>query len=215
METAAPLMYAANKYMLPKLVREWEKCLSEGLNVSNVIQVLEQTSLFIDNELMSKCLQLIDNNAKVVLTESEILSASKQTMETILNMDKLSVKEIVVYETCVAWAKHQLQSQRSTENTTDEIIREILEDLLYKIRFPKMEVTEFAEISEGKSILTAEEKTSIYYFLTTKTKLTGFMFSTEGRLGEALWTERAVTCVGLIEGWYQKPGLDAINFTTD
>jgi len=213
METASSLMYAANKYMLPKLVRECGNCLSEGLTVDNVIDILDQTSLFSDNELRSNCLQLIDNNAKVVLTGSEILSASPQTMETILNMDKLSVKEIVLYETCLSWAKHQLQIQSSSEKSTDEMIREILGDLLYKIRFPTMEVTEFAEISEGKSILTAEEKTSIYYFLTTKKKPPGFMFSTERRLGEEVWIERTVHCVNV--PWYPKPGVDATNFSTD
>src|SRR6218665_3747818 len=106
METAAPLMYAANKYMLPKLVRECGKCLLEGLCVDNVIHVLEQSSLFGDNDLKSKCLQLIVDNAEVVLTGLESLSASPQTMKTILNMDTLSVKEIVLYDTCIAWANH-------------------------------------------------------------------------------------------------------------
>src|SRR6218665_3024401 len=113
METAASLMYAANKYMLPKLVRECGKCLSEGLNVDNVIHVLEQSSLFGDDELQSKCLALIVNNAKVVLTGSKLVSASPQTMDTILSIDKLPVREIVIYETCLAWAKHQLQIQRA------------------------------------------------------------------------------------------------------
>jgi len=215
METAASLMYAANKYMLQKLVKECGKCLSEGLNVDNVIQVLEQTSLFDDNELKSKCLQLIDSNAKVVLTESEILSASPQTMETILNMDKLSVKEIVLYDTCLSWANHQLQIQRSTENSTDEMIREILGGLLYKIRFTTMEVAEFAEIIQGKNILTAEEKASIYDFLATNKKGSGFMFSTGRRIGEEVWIERAVTCVKFNGAWFPKPGVDAINFSTD
>src|SRR6218665_3474319 len=52
-ETAASLMYAANKYMLPKLVRECGKCLSDGLTVNNVIHVLEQSSLFNEDGLKS------------------------------------------------------------------------------------------------------------------------------------------------------------------
>src|SRR6218665_1417685 len=204
--------------MLTKLVRECRKYLSEGLSVDNVIQVLEQSSLFGDNELKNKCLAQIAYNAKVVLTGAEILSTSPQTMETILNMDKLLVKEIVLYETCVAWAAHQLQIQRSTENSTDEMIREILGDLLYKIRFPTMDATEFAEISECRrpSILTEKEKTSIYYFLVTNKKCSRLMFSTERRrLGEEIWVERAVTC--LHGPWMEtpSPAVNAINFSTD
>ena len=208
-------MYAANKYMLPKLVRECGKCLSEGLNVSNVIHVLEQSSLFSDNELKSKCLQLITQNAKAILTGSEILSASPQAMETILNIDKLSIKEIVVYETCVAWAKYHLHIQRSTENSTDEMIREILGGLLYQIRFPTMELTEFAEISEGKSILTADEKVSIYYFLATNKKGSGFIFSTDRRIGEEVWIERVGECIKEASYRPKVAVVDAISFSTD
>jgi len=215
METASSLMYAANKYMLPKLVRECGRCLSDGLNVDNVIEVLEQSLLFNDKELQSKCLEFIGNNAKVVLTGSEILSASPQTMDSILNVDELSVKEIVVYETCIVWAKHQLQSQIPTENPTDEMIREVLGDLLYKIRFPSMKLTEFAEIVQGNNILTAEEKASIYGFLATYKKDSGFLFSTVRRIGEENWIERTVAPVQFKGAWYPRAGVDAINFITD
>src|SRR6218665_1604735 len=100
-ETAASLMYAANKYMLPKLVRECGKCLSEGLTVNNVIQVLEQSSLFNEDGLKSKCLELIVKKAKAVLTGTEIISASAQTMKTILQMDRIPIKEATIYETCL------------------------------------------------------------------------------------------------------------------
>src|SRR6218665_39301 len=47
-DTAPDIVYAAMKYMLPALVRHCGVCLSEGLNVNNVIQVLE-TSFIIDD----------------------------------------------------------------------------------------------------------------------------------------------------------------------
>src|SRR6218665_2270288 len=163
-ETASSLLYAAKKYMVSKLVRECQNYLSGSLNVNNVIEFLEQSLLFHDDELKSKCLKLFAWNTETVLRGTEIMTASRQSMETILEMDDIPVREIVLYKTCLAWTKHQLQIEGSTEDPTDQDIREKLGDLLYKIRFPTMEVIEFADISEGKTVLTAEEKASVYYF---------------------------------------------------
>src|SRR6218665_2546528 len=206
-------MYAANKYMLPSLVRECGKRLSEDLSVNNVIHVLEQSSLFNDDGLESKCLELIVMNSKAVLTGTEITSASAQTMKTILQIDRIPIKEVAIYETCLAWARHQILTQLSTENPTDQQIREMLGDLLYRIRFPTMGVTEFAEISEDNNVLTGEEKASIYYFLTTRKKSSRLMFLTDRRFGEEVWIERTVIC--LPGSWRSTPIVDAINVTTN
>src|SRR6218665_2955775 len=167
-ESAVHLMYAARKYLLPKLVRECCKCLSDSLNVNNVIFILEHSLHLDDQQLQSNCLKLISTNTKAVLTGAEILSASRQVLEAILDTETVPVSELVIYETAVNWAKCQLQNAMPGENPTDLQMREVLGDLLYKIRFPVMKPTEFAEISSGNNLLTAEEKESIYYFLVTK-----------------------------------------------
>src|SRR6218665_369187 len=214
-ETAPSLVYAARKYMLPALVRECGEYLAEDLKVNNVIQVLETSFIIEDAELESNCRRLIVREAETFFTGTEILSASPQTMGVILQMDKIPLKEVVIYNTCIAWAKHQFQLNNPLEDQpTDLQIREILGDLLFKIRFPIMEVSEFAEISEGKSILTPEEKMPIFYYLATKTKGSQLLFSTESRgFGEEVWIERTVARV---DGhWYAPPVVDAIDFTVN
>src|SRR6218665_888020 len=210
-ETASSLLYAAKKYMVSKLVRDCQNYLSGSLNLQNVMEFLEQSLLVHDDELKSKCLKLLAGNAEAVLTGEEIMTASAQSMETILEMDNIPVREIVLYKTCLAWTKYQLQIEGSTEDPTDQDIREKLGDLLYKIRFPTMEVIEFADISEGKIVLTAEEKTSVYYFLATKKKGSQLMFSTERR-GPTYFIDRAVTCQNAEWSW---AAVDAITFTTN
>jgi len=77
-----------------------------------------------------------------------------------------------------------------------------------------MELTEFAEISEYTSILTPEEKMSIFYYLATKTKGSQLMFSAERReFGDEIWIERTVTRVD--SNWYEPPLVDAIDFTVN
>ena len=122
-ETAAALMYAASKCLLPMLVKACGKCLSNGLNINNFIHALDQSLLYNDTELRSKCLTFIGLNAKTIFAGKEILSVSQQAIKAILRLDQLLLNEIIIYETCLAWAKHQLQIKRSTENPTDQQIR--------------------------------------------------------------------------------------------
>ena len=213
-DTAPSLVYAARKYMLPALVRKCGDCLSEGLTVKNVIRVLETSFIIEDTDLESDCLHLIVEEPRAVLNGTEILAASPQTMEMIIQMDDLSLREIVIYETCIAWAKHQFQCNNSTDDQpTDQQIREILGDLLYLIRFPLMEGTEFLEISEGKNILIQKEKTSILHFLAAKKKGSQFKFSIEPRsASEEVCIERTVACLSAL--WTSSALVDVIDFTT-
>ena len=83
--------------MVSKLVRECQNYLSGSLNLQNVMEFLEQSLLVHDDELKSKCLKLLAGNAEAVLTGEEIMTASAQSMETILEMDNIPVREIVLY----------------------------------------------------------------------------------------------------------------------
>lgn len=66
-----------------------------GLNANRVIHVLEQSLLFDDVQLKNKCLKLIGQNAHTVLNGSEIQSASPQTMKTIIQVDRISVRRVL------------------------------------------------------------------------------------------------------------------------
>jgi len=213
-ESAAYLIYAAKKYMVPKLVEECRRCLMESLDVNNAIHLLDQSLHVDEQELQSECLRLISANATAVLTGTEIFSASRLALEAILEANTLPVRELIIYETAVKWAKHQLQSEISgEEDPTDSQIREALGDLLYKIRFPVMKPTEFAEITAGNDLLTAEEKESVYYYLVTKKKHSQLKFPTERRIGEEVWIDSTVECT--TGKWSPAPHLDAITFVTD
>lgn len=211
-DSALYLMYAAKKYMFPKLVEECDSCILDGLDVNNVIHFLDQSFHFAHHELQISCLEFISMYAKAVLTGPEILLASRQAIEAILEAKAMSASESVVYRAVVDWAKGQIQSAMPGENATDQRIREALGDLLYKIHFPAMKLSEFAEISAQSNVLSADEKDSIYYYLATK-KERQLKFPTEWRFGEEEWVDRTVTSVS--GRWRRIPNVDAINFTTD
>lgn len=213
-DSADSLMRAAHRFMLPTLFKACVKCLLENIETSNVIHVLGLSKLFDEATLKRHCLEFIRQNARAVLmpTGKEILSASWNTMEAILQMNTIPAKKIDIYKTCIAWAEHQLRIASSTGNPTDEQIRTVLDDLLYLIRFPTMEPFEFAEISDDRKVLTDDEKASIYKFLVTK-EGSNLRFCTEQRLCEETWVDRTVTCA--TGAWRTAPQVDAIAFKTN
>ena len=213
-ESAVSLMCAADKYMMPKLVRECGKCILEGLDVNNVIRILEQGLLFGDKDLIEECLILIGLNSNALFTGDEILSTSRQAMETILQMNYLQSSESALYATSISWAKQQLLRDRSIDNPTDEEIRETLGCLLFKIRFPAMALDEFAKLSRGKDVLTLEEKESIYYCLATKEHDFLLKFPTESRTVEEFWVDRSIY-VAKGNWLYKTETVDALDFKTD
>src|SRR6218665_1391799 len=213
-ESAVALMCAADKYMVPKLVRECVKRILNGIDVSNVIRILEQGLVFRDKDLTEECLKVFGLNSKYLITGTEIMSASRQAMEAILEMDNLLCNETEIYNATISWAKQQIRRDRSIDNPTDDEIRRTLGDLLFKLRFPTMAPDEFAKVTQGRNVLTSEEKESIYYVLATKVYDFPLKFPTKRRVGEELWVDRAVS-VTTGEWIYDTKTVDAIHFKTD
>lgn len=87
-------------------------------------------------------------------------------------------------------------------------------DLLFKIRFPTMEPSEFARLTGGKNLLTLEEKESVYYILSTMNKDFLVIFPTESRSGEEVWVDRTVSCA-TGQYIYDTKAADAIDFKVD
>jgi len=207
-------MCAADKYMLPKLVRECGKRILKGIDVSNVIRMLEQGLVFRDKDLTEECLKVFGLNSKYLITGTEIMSASRQAMEAILEMDNLLCNEIEVYAATINWAKQQIHRDRSIDNPTDEEIRRTLGDLLFKLRFPTMKPDEFAKVTQGRNVLTLEEKESIYYVFATKEYDFPQKFPTKSREVDEFWVDRALS-VTTGEWIYDTKTVDTIDFKTD
>ena len=165
-DTAFPLMYAAKKYLLTGLVKKCRTVLEKELSVDTVCTMLEQSLSFQEDELKKKSLTFISKCAPRVLNTEEFLCLSYDALEEIVGLDALAVtSERQVYENCVKWARHQLL-ELGNDSPSDEEIREKLGNILYKIRFPTMTRKDFADLTAGSTILTAEEQRDVYVNMT-------------------------------------------------
>src|SRR6218665_2936126 len=102
-------------------------------------------------------------------------------------MDNLLCSETEIYNATISWAKQQIRRDRSIDNPTDNEIRKTLGNLLFMLRFPTMEPDEFAKVTQGRNVLTLEEKESIYYVLATKVYDFPQKFPTKSREVDEFW----------------------------
>lgn len=203
-------MYAAKKYMLQKLVEHCGNCLQKDLTVQNISEILNLSLIFSEDGLKRRCLEFVTGYPADILKPDVFNSFTYDALRTILELDSFSVNETFLYTACINWAKAQLRSQQSLDHPTDQQIRQTLNEVVYEIRFPIMDVKEFADIAVNDVILTHEEQASIFCYIGNQHKRKGFRFNCERRFFGEEFVDRTVTCDGT---WGSGP--DAIDVKTN
>src|SRR5205823_6260752 len=94
-------------------------------------------------QLASQCLEVIDKNAMYALQTPELLDIDLDTLMAILKRDTLGVREIKLWQTCIAWAKNKCKL--NNQIITPDMIRQTLDGALKLIRFPLMSQEGFAQ----------------------------------------------------------------------
>lgn len=212
--SALQLMYAAKKYMLPKLVQQCGRCLQDGLTAENVGDILNLSLFFDEEELRATCLDFIAKNPSEVLSYLNLQKIPRQAMEAILRLDSLAQDETFVYNVCINWAKIQLMSCQSINNPSDEQIRETLGDLIYEVRFPAMDAKEFVDLVENSNILSYEEQSSLFCYIIGGRRRENMKFNCQARHGKQYGPEVYVDRSGR-HGISWVSGPDAIDFETN
>ena len=180
-ETALPLMYAASKCLLTQLVTQCVEVLADDVDVNTVCSYLMHSLCIEENDLKKTCLEFISKEAHCILCTKEFLNLSREGLEEIIAMDTLGItNERQLFESCMQWARFQLQKP-GKERPTDDDIRSKLGNVLYKIRFPTMTPKCFAALTAHSNVLSAEEKHDVYVYMTTKEELESLKFMTESR----------------------------------
>ena len=100
-----------------------------------------------------------------VLSTEAFLHLSHTALEDVVSLDiATETPKRQLIEACVKWARHQLHAL-GNQHPSDEEIRDKMDNVLYKIRFPTMNPEEFAELTATSRILTLEEKQEIYVYI--------------------------------------------------
>jgi len=192
-------MYAAKKYLLTKLV---EKCHTTLLSVDTVCTLLQQSISLGEDELKEKNLKFISENMHSVVSSEAFLNLSQDALEDVVSLDTVSeISERQLFVACVKWARYQLH-QLGKLHPSEEEIRDMLGNVIYHIRFPKMRLEEFADLTENSKILTADEKNDIYVYMATGRKTENFKFEVQPRR----WHDNVISRFTAVREYWESEG---------
>ena len=167
-DTVMSILYGAKKYCILGLERLCVDFLKKNISIENALILLSQARLFDEAQLAAQCLEVIDKNAMYALQTPELLDIDLDTLMAILKRDTLGVREIKLWQTCIAWAKNKCHN--SNQIVTPEMIRQTLGAALKLIRFPLMSQEEFAQGPAQSGILTDKEVISIFLYFNLPAK---------------------------------------------
>ncbi|XP_055352042.1 BTB/POZ domain-containing protein 3-like [Paramacrobiotus metropolitanus] len=172
-------MMCADKYEVPLLVEKCWELMSAHLAVDNCLFILENCCI---ETIVQRCLEFIDKFADNVLASDGVAALGKGTLAKILQRDTLSVKEQNVYLAAEKWALNECTVRKLEPSGAHR--RQVLEEVLYLVRFPLMSYAQLAEGPGKSGLLLESEMRDLYQYKFSATK-PPLAFSTESRPGHA------------------------------
>ena len=186
------VLYVAEKYLIPCLVRECVEFLKKNLDPSNVFCVLQHAQQYKKKDLLCQCWYLIDKKTDEALKSSEFMMIEISLLEQLVARNSLNIREVELFKAVDRWAERACVTQKLIVD--GPVKRRILGELIVKnLRFPAMSQSDFMEVACDSRILTQQETSNIVnYFSSTLTSPVGFpVFERAGSCLRCCRSERA------------------------
>ncbi|OWF49319.1 BTB/POZ domain-containing protein 6 [Mizuhopecten yessoensis] len=132
-----PVLNAARKYCVDILVSNCEVFLTKSLSAENACLFLEHAHVFLMDKLKTECLQVINESSTDVLQSTTFTDLCPSCLTSITESDDLTADERDVYKAVIRWAAAECSRQNLESNHENQ--RQVLGDILHKVRFPKID----------------------------------------------------------------------------
>ena len=150
------VLYLANKYLVPSLVKKCKEYLRSNLIASNVFCILPHTQKFEDKDLEDRCWKVIEEQTEEAMTSDEFVTVERSLVESVVKREVLNVTEVELFKAVNRWATKECERQGVTSD--GETKRRILgEEIVKGIRFPLIPQKDFASVVYDSRILNYEE----------------------------------------------------------
>ncbi|KAL3085777.1 hypothetical protein niasHS_009526 [Heterodera schachtii] len=158
-DNAMAVLYAANKYNIPDLVRpSLQIPISE---LRNVFFAYAQALLFELEDFSIKCLRYLCQNAAQLFGSDDFLQIDQKILCNLLESDRLLLSdEFEIWKIALRWADEKCR-QNGIECSSGNR-RSFLGPALFKIRFPNIHDEDFAKCVVPSGVLIMEELLGIY-----------------------------------------------------
>ncbi|CAG7725406.1 unnamed protein product [Allacma fusca] len=158
------ILELAQKFQVPSLkwvcVQSFPKLLK--LTSDNVFMIWVRAREYEELELEEFALKYICENAEKLLSgypPRPFLDMDLQDLKCLLAKDELQTEELILFSVVVEWASNKCISRHWP--VTGEMMRRVLKDAIYLIRFPLMTTHVFTNIVIPKGLLTADDVSKI------------------------------------------------------
>ncbi|XP_076060387.1 BTB/POZ domain-containing protein 6-like isoform X1 [Oratosquilla oratoria] len=143
-ELALEVYAAAHKYQLEAAMNCCSQYIVSNMTPDITLAALEASVLFEDEDIKSKCNEMLHDSPDDVMSAKCVNFLKKETLKNLLQEQNLTVtSEVVLLNAVIDWGKAQLQ--RRGEEYSGSALREEIEDLLKEVRFLTISCEEFID----------------------------------------------------------------------
>ncbi|KAI1295615.1 BTB/POZ domain-containing protein 1 [Halotydeus destructor] len=161
------VLYIAKKYDVTGLMEACVQKIYDMLTRDTAVTIYPQASLFGEEKLAKKCLEVIDKNAHYVInTNSIVKDMDRDLFAALLKRDTFCAREVDIWDAMIWWARQKLPGDK---HDFDEV-RTYLGDLLYLIRFSQMTPKELLDIVLPTKMLKGDEVLEALHYAFPKRK---------------------------------------------
>lgn len=154
------VLYIAEKYIVPPLVKKCEEYIQNNLQPEDVFFVLPKILTNWNKTLVQRCWDLITVKTQRALSSPSFLDISKHFLCQVLRRNKLAIEEILIFQAVDKWVSKRIQEKGMDMN--GKVKRAILgEQAIRLIRFPLMTEKEFAQYVLPSRVLKMHEVTEL------------------------------------------------------
>ncbi|ODM96339.1 BTB/POZ domain-containing protein 2 [Orchesella cincta] len=182
-EEILQLLQAARMYEVSTLYVQCVQTLKNEISDDVAIQLCEMGASYDDSLLLETALNHIASKAFDIFPSESFLNLSCESICRLIGRDDLRIDETSLFQAIIHWANSKC-THSGIENTSVNL-REVLQEIIPKIRFPLMSAQEFTFRVVPTQILTPEEQVQIYQYVSVEPsergKLPPISFSTTPR----------------------------------
>lgn len=167
-ETVMTTLYAAKKYAVPALESHCVDFLKKNMSPDNSFMLLTQARLFDEPQLAALCLETIDKNTQEAVSAEGFCDVDMETLCVVLERDSLGIREAKLFTAVAKWS--EAECNRRNIPLIPENKRQVLGRALHLIRFPLMNIEEFASGPAQSGLLIDPEVVSLFLYFTVNPK---------------------------------------------
>ena len=185
------LLYIAKKYCVDQLAKSCLKFLKDNISSDTVCQIMEASHAISELEMYDQCMSFIQKNILECLKSKDFPALSMKCLNDIIMSENFVVKEEILYENLMRWAVSECQRQKLDVSWENK--RKVLGDILYKVRFPRMESEYFSRQIATTNLLTDAEKVDVCLYHTSKKNIVPKHFPVSERILQVMRCGQAST----------------------